>query len=210
MAPLATVEDLAARLGRDLTPDEQARAGALLADASALVRRYTGQRFESPPVTETVILRARGGEVRLPQRPVLSVDAVLAVVGLAGVADVPVVGWRWDGRDLVHVDVCDDVVINLPAILDDVENYRPRSYRVTYQHGYDEVPDDVVAVVCAATLRTLTAPTMAGGVVAETIGGYSYRLADGTAGGVAVTLNGADREALAPYRRRSGVTMVRM
>ncbi|GAA2618765.1 hypothetical protein SMC26_40320 [Actinomadura fulvescens] len=204
---LATVADLVARLGRPLTSDEQARAAALLADASALVRSHTGRTFAAPPVTETRTLRAQGGEIRLPSPPIRDVDRVALVLGLDGVGDVPVVGWRWDGADLLHVSA-DTYVINQPEILRDVE-IAPWTYRVTYTHGHDQVPDDVVAVVAAMVLRCLTAPSSAGGVVSETIGGYSYRLADG-ASGTAVILTGADRAALAGYRRRTGVTMTRL
>lgn len=46
LPPLATIADLEARLGHGITdPGEQARANALLADASALVRFAAGQTW---------------------------------------------------------------------------------------------------------------------------------------------------------------------
>lgn len=46
LPPLATIADLEARLGREITdPAEQTRAEALLADASALVRFAAGQTW---------------------------------------------------------------------------------------------------------------------------------------------------------------------
>jgi hypothetical protein len=52
--------DLSDRLGRPLTAAEEARATALLADASAKVRSYTKQAFIRTD-DETVVLRAQQG-----------------------------------------------------------------------------------------------------------------------------------------------------
>ncbi|MFD1277459.1 hypothetical protein ACFQ51_52850 [Streptomyces kaempferi] len=59
-------------------------------------------------------------------------------------------------------------------------------------------------------LRTLTSPTMAGGVTGETIGPYSYRT-DGAGVGTAVAMTDDDRKMLelAGYRRKAGMAMVR-
>jgi hypothetical protein len=69
------------------------------------------------------------------------------------------------------------------------------------------VPADVVSITCGMVLRTLTAPTTAGGVTSETIGSYSYRL-DGPDVGLAVTLSKDDRTALARYRRTEAMIKV--
>src|SRR4051812_38291064 len=90
--PLASSTDLSDRLGRPLTVAEEARAQALLVDASALVRAYTGQDFTRTD-NETVVMRAQQGEIRLPKRPVIDVTAVVAV-GAGGAPDLPVTGWQ--------------------------------------------------------------------------------------------------------------------
>jgi hypothetical protein len=59
VANLASAADLVARLGRDFTPDEQVRVDALLADASAMIRAYTGRDFTLTE-DDTVVLRASG------------------------------------------------------------------------------------------------------------------------------------------------------
>ncbi|MGW6741637.1 hypothetical protein ACWGDX_13075 [Streptomyces sp. NPDC055025] len=194
------------RIGRPLTSPEVARAQALLADASALVRAFTGQDF-SRTDGETLIVRSQQGEIRLPQRPVLAVTSVVAV-GAGGAPDLPVVGWRWDGLDIVRTS-SDSPVINLPELWyeDDLDAY-PGTYRVVYSHGTDSVPSNVIAVVAAMALRTLTAPSLAGGVTGESIGPYSYRT-DGSSIGTAVVLGEGDRRILARYRRTSGMSMVR-
>lgn len=208
MEPLASVADLQDRLGRPLTAQEETRAQALLTDASALVRSYTGRTF-SRTDDDTVVVRAQQGEIRLPQTPVLGVTAVVAV-GAGGAPDLPVVGWRWDGIDTIRTS-SESPAINLPALWvdEEYESY-PGTYRVTYSHGAAEVPAGIVAVVARMALRTLTSPTMAGGVTGETIGPYSYRT-DGSGIGTAVAMTDDDRKMLelAGYRRKAGMTMAR-
>jgi len=200
--------DLSDRLGRPLTAAEEARAQALLADASAKVRSYTKQKFTRVD-DETLVVRAQQGEIRLPQRPVLEVTAVVAV-GAGGAPDLPVVGWQWDGLDIVRT-ATDSPSINMPELWydEDVDAY-PGTYRVTYSHGDAAVPDDVVGIVARMVLRTLTAPTVAGGVTGETIGPYSYRT-DGSGIGTAVAMTDDDRRELddAGYRPKAGMSMVR-
>lgn len=208
MDPLASLTDLSDRLGRPLTAFEEARAQALLADASAKVRSYTKQAF-SRTDNETVVMRAQQGEIRLPQRPVIDVTAVVAI-GAAGAPDLPVVGWQWDGLDIIRT-ITDTPAINMPERWydEDVEAY-PGTYRVTYSHGTAAVPADVVAIVARMALRTLTSPTLAGGVTGETIGPYSYRT-DGSGVGTAVLMTDEDRRELddAGYRPKAGMSMVR-
>jgi len=206
--PLASLTDLSDRLGRPLTAPEEMRAQALLLDASAKVRSYTKQNFTRTD-NETVVVRAQQGEIRLPQRPVLDVTSVVAI-GAGGAPDLPVVGWQWDGLDIIRTCM-DSPVINLPELWyeDDVEAY-PGTYRVTYSHGEAQVPDVIVGIVARIVLRTLTAPTMAGGVTGETIGPYSYRT-DGSGIGTAVVMTDEDRRELADagYRPKAGMSMVR-
>lgn len=208
MDPLASATDLADRLGRPLTSVEEARAQALLVDASAKVRSYTKQNFTRTD-NETVVVRAQQGEIRLPQRPVLGVTSVVAI-GAGGAPDLPVVGWQWDGLDIVRTMMATPA-INLPErwYEEDVDAY-PGTYRVVYSHGDAEIPDVIVGIVARMVLRTLTAPTLAGGVTGETIGPYSYRT-DGSGVGTAVLMTEEDRQELkdAGYRPRAGMSMVR-
>ena len=203
-AALATIRDLEARLGRPLTAEEAARAQALLDDASALIRAYTGQTFDL--VTgEEIVLRVQAGIVRLPQRPVIAVTTVVAIGG-AGVPEVTVVDWVFDGVDQVRIGD-GGAVINLPEVWWDDEDGYPGTYRVTYSHGYATSPADVVAVACAMVLRTLTAPTAQGGITSETIGSYSYNLKTADTG-VAVSLGQPERQALARYRRTEAMIKI--
>lgn len=72
---LASTTDVQEALGRDLTSEEQARVGAILDKASELFRIRSGQQFTLG--TSAVRLKSNGGVVRLPQRPVVSVESVV-------------------------------------------------------------------------------------------------------------------------------------
>lgn len=72
---LASVTDVQSALGRNLTSDEAARVDAILDKASELFRRRSGQTFT--PSTSQNRLKVNGGQVRLPQRPVVSVESVV-------------------------------------------------------------------------------------------------------------------------------------
>lgn len=208
MTALACVSDVEVRLGRAFTSDEAARVHVLLEDASALVRRYTRQDF-APATTSTVVLRESAGVVRLPQRPVTAVTSVV-LIGLNGTPDITTVGWGWDGLDVVDVSGWDNAIVNLPEWVHD-RSWLPATYRVTYTHGYAEVPADIVAVVCGMVGRTMSAPTTQSGITSETIGSYSYRTSE-PGMGVTVTLTGADKALLddAGYRAKAATTQVRL
>jgi len=200
---LATVEDIEARLGRDLTTEEAVRASAMLADMSAMIRSYTGQDFTVTD-DDQVTLRGVGGEIRLPQRPVTEVSTVVAIGG-DGLPDVPLVDWVWDGIDTIRVGD-GSFVINLPEVWWDDDGY-PGTYRVTYSHGYEETPGDVLAVICGAILRVFINPN---GYRSETVGSYSVTYASPGAGEtVGTSLTRADRLVLDRYRRKAGTIKVR-
>lgn len=207
MSALASPADLEARLGRDLTPEETARAQALLDDASALVRSYTGRDF-SEPADYTATLRLVAGEIVLPQKPVVSVTSVAAVGGMPAVPDLPIVDYAFDGIDRIRLGTC-AWAINLPEAWWDDDYVYPGTYKVAYRAGYEAIPADVVMVVCGMVLRALTAPTMMGGVRSETIGSYSYQL-DAASGGLAVSLTAGDRQVLDRYRRTAGSIQLRL
>lgn len=74
VAKLASVEDVKAAFGRDLTSDETARVGAILEKASELFRLESGQQFTSG--RSEVRVKVNGGRVYLRQRPVTNVHSV--------------------------------------------------------------------------------------------------------------------------------------
>lgn len=199
MADLATVEDLEARLGRTLTVDEAARAPALLADASARVREFTGQTL-SAVAGDVIILRPVGSLLRLPQRPVTAVTSVEAVAP-DGTSTTAMSGWSWDGRDKVDLTYATwSADFSTPAWRD---RAAPDTYKVVYDHGYNPVPHIVMSTVCGMVLRTLLSPSMTPGMVAERIGSYNYQLQQGAgATGATVVMTEEDEKALRRYGPR--------
>jgi hypothetical protein len=190
MADLATITDLENRLGRTLTGTELTRASALLADASAAFRLYSGQQITQ--ATTTNRLRIRRGTIRLPQRPITDV---------AGVVDSnanPLLH-QWDGVDTITV-ACNV----LDAFAWEPWRTQLTLADVTYTHGYAIVPDDVVAVVCQMTARALGTNPEASGIQQETLGSYSYQVGGAAAAG-AVGMLAAERLVADAYRTPSGV-----
>jgi hypothetical protein len=207
LRPLALPSDLEARLGRSLTDTEATRAVAYLATASALIRRYTGQVFDAV-TDDTVVLRAVGAYLVLPQTPVTAVTEVRGMLpdGTPGTA---LSGWRWDGLDRVDITTV-GFFAGEPWW---PWNFGPESFRVVYDHGSVPIGDDVIGVACDMVLRTLLSPSLVEGMTSERIGQYSYQLGQfsgGAASGTSVRLTEADKDALRGYRPVAGSIQVRL
>jgi len=154
---LATIADVEARLGRDLTVAETAKATAWLEDASALFIQRSIQQFEVGE--STVRLFPKDGMVRLVQRPVISIVEVKDINGVD-------VDYTWDGFGTLY-----DLGAELPL-------------KVTYEHGSATIPDVVVAVVAGMVARTLSISSdAAAGVTQQTVGPFSQSYATWAVGG---------------------------
>ncbi|MEU7096058.1 hypothetical protein [Kitasatospora aureofaciens] len=202
LTPLATVTDVANRMPRALTTAEQTRATTLLVDASSRIRAHCRQAFTQVQTTE--IIAPVDNQIILPQRPVISVDAV-ARVNADGRSFMPYSVWTWDGKATLMLGP-PSAIVNAPAVWTDMDWFwRNVTYQVTYTHGYSVIPDDVVGVAAGMVARVLMAPGSPG-VISETIGGYAYRMADGfpTA---QVDLTSADEKILKSYCGRRNRTI---
>lgn len=176
MDPLATPDDIAARLARTLESSERARAAALLADASALFRAAAAGQFISAGSTTDLRCTVKRGDpdvrdiewferdpafrfVTLPQRPIVEISAVTDT----------------DGAPIDFELLVDDRVrvTGGPFVL------------VSYTHGFDPIPDDIIAAVCSAVLEQMSVEPSAVGLSGETIGNYSYQR-QGIPGGLAL------------------------
>lgn len=178
MDPLATVADVAARLGRPIAPEESPRVQAALDDASALIRGYCDPDF-ADHIGETVTLVSRvGAALDLPRfmRLIRSVDRVL-------VDGEPIEGWWLDGRSLCRA-----------------HGWRRAGLRVevTASWGYARVPADVLAVCAAEVIRNLA---LSPGVASERVGDLEIEYAGGGSSG---DLSLPARRALSRYRQRTG------
>lgn len=191
MADLLGDGDLEARLGRDLTTAEAERSPAICADVSASIRLYTGQTFELTETTELVKIR-RSGVAILSQRPVVSIESVV----------------DHNDNDMTYTWIEGDDRIHLSPQVPDTFSWVPyrtplSKVRVSYEHGYEEIPDAVVGVACSIALRALGQQPTDGGTVEEQIDDYRYRLGS-AAGAGGFGLLPDERAALEPYRRSLG------
>lgn len=207
LIPLATSDDITERLGRSLTAAETTRVDRLLLDASSQIRRYCRKDFLFHK-NDILDIPGDGSVIKLPYRPVVSVSSVVAISGRPDIPDIPVSWWIFNGVDEISIaESTASGVINLPEAWYDYGAF-PGTYQVTYSHGYGDentvaIPDEVVMVAANAVLSVLLAPTMAAGVIGETIGAYSYRL-QRSGGGLAVALGESDLAILDDYRDKAG------
>lgn len=179
---LASVAELEASMQEDL---DEAEARHFLTLASGEVRAATGITFDYTEGAVAVLNGTGGRILLLPELPVLGVIEVAegsSATPLAIPGDTsPAVEWdefgvleRIDGGTFAR---------------------RRRWYRVTYDFGFETVPDEVRAVVLRLASRALSSPG-GGAVRQETLGRYSYTLAGESAG---VGLYAADLAALSAY-----------
>ncbi|MFD1277997.1 hypothetical protein ACFQ51_56615 [Streptomyces kaempferi] len=171
--------------------------------ASARVRKYCRQQFTLVE-NETVTLPGNGRILRLPQRPVVVDDThPLTVVELFGISNEEYTAL--EGRDFTRIgsELTRGEQWWAPTRLMGWPFMRPmgiwaQRVRVTYSHGYSEVPDDVVDVVLDLAQMSMTNPQ---GLRSESIDDYSRTFAAETIGGAQLTAE--HKEALRQYRGRS-------
>lgn len=199
--PLATQADLEAALQRTLDP---AQAAMALRRASARVRKHCRQQFTLIE-NDTSTLPGNGRILRLPQRPIVVDDThPLTVVELFGIANQEY--QALEGRDFTRIgtELTRGEQWWAPTRLMGWPFMRPmgiwaQRVRVTYSHGYSEVPDDVVDIVLDLAAMGMTNP---GGLrqEAESIDDYSRSrtYASETIGGPQLSQD--QKEALRPYR----------
>lgn len=195
--PLATQADLEAALQRTLDP---AQAAMALRRASARVRKYTRQVFTLVE-NETITIPGNGRVLYLPQRPLIVDDThPLTVVELFGITNVEYE--TLEGRDYTRVgsQLTRGEAWWAPTRLMGWPWLRPQGIwaqrvRVTYSHGYTEIPDDVVDVVLDLAQMSMTNPQ---GLRSESIDDYSRTFASETIGGAQLTPE--HKEALRQYR----------
>lgn len=205
---LATPDDIVDRLGRNLNQTEMARVDALLRDGSAIIRRYCREDF-TWYVGDVLTIPGDGGIIRLPWKPVSSVDEVIALSGIEGIPDITVTWYSFDGIDKVTIpEPYYSGIINLPAFWYETYWWN-NTFRVKATHGYQETPDDVVAVLCTAIISELSTPTMSATLASESIGAYSYSMRRTSGAGLSAALVDAGmKTTLADYRQGQGTIRI--
>lgn len=169
--PLAAAADLD-RFGYD----SSVVTDAYLGRASARVRGYTRQT-----ITEVVgdqVTRTAFEPIRLPQRPVQQVTSVTFLDG-DPIEEFTLVGSLLWLRDLAEFSrVFGDDQFDFPLFLGR-RHCDPVTVTVTYDHGYTEVPDDLVEVVCAVAARMArTPPGVEAGVRYKQVGRVNLTFAE--------------------------------
>lgn len=201
LPPLVTVADLEAAMQVTAGALPAASADLAIRRASARVRRYTQQDI-TLVTDETIELPGGERTLRLPQFPLI-VDAghLLTVVEVAEFG-----GVDWDaveGRDYSRLgnELTRGYPWQEPTRLMGWPYNRPAGVwapkvRVTYSHGYDEIPDDIVDVVLDLATMNMTNPA---NLRSEAIDDYSRTYASESIGNA--KLARGHKEDLRPYRR---------
>lgn len=194
MVQLAQFADVATRSMSPIPDSLTDFINARLTSASARICKLARQDFVKQQTT--VKVRPVGGKLTLPQRPVVSVESVFVIDYQQNL--VPIAMPYWDGGDEVWLDH-GQTVINLAESIRELFAYNTPLCQVTYTHGYDQVPDEIIDVACEMVLRALAAPGN-GAVQSQTAGPFSQTLtATGAAGALAMTKD--ERETVLTYRR---------
>lgn len=201
MPDLALRPDLEVRIQRELTGAEADRADQLLRDASSAVVRISGQQLARATTVER--LTVRNGRVRLSQLPVHDVIGAQSVGTTLSPAQS--LAFDWDGRQAVSVDmglIYGDFAFEPLRSLGGIK----RAVDVTYDHGYDEIPDWIVGTICNAAGRALGISLEGTGLQQESIAGYAYSIgsvaAQGPMGFLSQELKGIEslRQPVRPAR----------
>jgi hypothetical protein len=194
---LATQSDLEAALHRTV---DAAQAAMALRRASARVRKYCRQDI-SLVENDTITLPGNSRLIRLPQRPLVVDDShPLTVLELFGVSSEEYA--TLEGRDYTRIgsELTRGEAWWAPTRLMGWPWMRPQGIwapriRVTYSHGYSEIPDDIVDIVLDLAQMGMTNPQ---GLRSESIDDYSRTFASETIGGAQLTAD--HKEVLRPYR----------
>lgn len=178
MSNFATLADVEAFLQLELTGDQVVAVERALVEATAAIRNYCRQHI-SLVEDDEVVLRPYGDwRLFLPELPVLAVS-VVEQDGTALEAD----GFIWERSGILR---------RYPDARWCAGN---KTVRVVYDHGYADIPDDIVAVATRAAARAfqagLRAAETAGtpGIASKSLGDFSVSYA--TEGSAAEGVMGA-------------------
>lgn len=179
---LAEPDELRTFIGRDDLDDAHATLALTL--ATGLVQNACRQRLVAVADDVAVLTPERRPYLLLPERPVTAVTTVEATnYGDTAWQELDATRWQLvNGNGALMYDVGLDW--DFPNV------------RVTYDHGFAVIPEDLRAVVLGIAMRTVTNPN---GVRSEQIGSYSYTLATGSTDGLTVY----ERDVCNRYRQRT-------
>jgi hypothetical protein len=147
MEDLASVDDLNNFSQLAIDPNDTA-AAFLLKVASGMVRRYL-QQDVTATVGDVEYCDPIAGGVLLSQLPVSSVTRV----------ETSLDGVTWTVADPASYVVSRRLGIVSARACTGLWPTDPESWRVTYSHGYDDIPDEIKGVVCSVAARLYSTPS---------------------------------------------------
>jgi hypothetical protein len=161
----ATVDQLAAYLQQPLSPGDPS-ATLMLNIASAMVREELQQDLDYVANDVQMLDPINGAWIFLPQMPVMAVTLVEYL-------DADGVTWLTADPSLYTVSLRLGIIAGLPNLGTQWPK-TPGSWRVTYSHGFNPIPDSLVGVCLGVAARTYSTPA---GAESERIGGYQVKYA---------------------------------
>lgn len=180
---LASVAQLAAFLQLPLA-DDDASASLMLDIASGMVRDYLKQQVDYVVDDVVELDPINGAYIQLPEMPVASVT-------LLEILDATVTPAVWTTADPSTYTV--STRLGIIAGLPGCGVYwpsQPGTWRVTYTHGFETVPDSLLGVVLGVAARAYSSPAS---IEQERIGGYQVKYAVESAGFSALELKTLNR-----------------
>ncbi|MER6086540.1 phage gp6-like head-tail connector protein [Streptomyces bluensis] len=143
--PLASVDDVAARLGRPVAADETARVSAFLADVTGLIEDFCGRDLDRRSGQSITLYPEGGCALPVPARyqTFLTVSAV-----------------EQDGQ------VVTDYTFNGRQLTRDAD-WGQSAVTLTASWGYEDVPASLKAIACSEVIRWLA---LSPGVESERVG----------------------------------------
>lgn len=179
MEPIATVEQLGDFLGQTIANDSAAQL--YLDIAAGMVRDYLHQELTYHIEDSVVLDPINGANVLLPELPVEKVTKLEVQIDGA---------WTTVDPTRYVVSAATGFVVGLPH--SDIRwPFTSGTWRVTYTHGFQDVPDTIRGVVLGVAARGYASPV---GVQQERVGNYQVRYAVESAG-----FSPIERAALARY-----------
>lgn len=188
MTHLATIDQLADTLGRELEATDRQADQALL-DASNFIRAYTRQVISEVTDDEVELRGTWADDLWLPQKPVTALGAVS--VRYRGTTE----------AEVLELDAWDPVPRR--GLLSRCGGWGgPRStIDVTYDHGYAEIPEDIATACCSIAARFCDVqPGTTGPVISTSIGSFSEAYAETPAAAATVGLSALEKTILDRYR----------
>lgn len=176
--PLAIPDDIAARLGRPITPEEVPRINAFLADVTGLVEDYCGRDLDRRSAQSITLYPEGGCALLVPAR--YQTFLTVTAVEQDGQA---VTDWAFNGRQLTRASA----------------GWRESAVALTASWGYEDVPASLKAITCSEVIRWLA---LSPGVESERVGEVEVTFSGASS---AQTLSAATRTSLRQGRWRRGV-----